>query len=159
MSQQLLDAPVSVPSIARVVPADEGTSVRAFGNEIRFKLTAEQSGGAVSVGLATVPPGGGPPLHVHAREDELFMILEGTYRVCVAGEWRDAGPGSLVWLPRGVAHTFRVVGDVPGKHWVVTTPGGFDEFYAKCAEIFAASGQPDRARLEALNEQYGNRLV
>lgn len=46
----------------------EGVVVRAFGNEICFQLTSEQSGGALNVGLATVPVGARVPPHIQTRE-------------------------------------------------------------------------------------------
>ena len=143
-----------------VVPPDGGQAVRAFGNEILFKLTADQTAGSLSLGLAVVPAGSdGPPPHVHEREDELFLILEGQYRVWADGEWRDAGPGSVVYLPRGIAHTFHVVGDRPGRHWVLTTSGEFERFYARCGEVFAAPGPPDVARLIAIGAEHGMRFL
>jgi cupin domain len=57
-----------------------------------------------------MPPvsGFGPPLHIHHREDEAFYLLDGAMQV-VCGEDRwEAGPGSLVMLPRGVPHAFVV---------------------------------------------------
>lgn len=143
----------------RVIPSAEGTVLRAFGNEILFKLTAEETGGALSLGLATVPPGGAPPVHTHGRDDELFIIVDGQYEIYSDGDWHDAGPGAAVFLPRGSEHTFRVVGDKAGRHWVLTTPGGFDEFYARCAEVFAVPGPPDVARLASINADFGARIV
>jgi quercetin dioxygenase-like cupin family protein len=144
---------------AVIVPPNGGHAVRAFGNEILFKLTAEQTAGSLSLGLATVPAGSdGPPPHVHDAEDELFLIVDGQYRVCVDGAWSDAGPGSVVYLPRGIAHTFHVVGAQDGRHWVLTKPGGFDRFYARCADEFAAGGPPDRAKLTAIAAEHGMRF-
>jgi hypothetical protein len=36
--------------------------VKAFGNEILFKLGGEQTAGSLTLGLAVVPPGGGPSM-------------------------------------------------------------------------------------------------
>ena len=54
-------------------------------------------------------------MHVHYAEDEMFLILEGAYRVCMDGEWTEVGPGSVVYLPRGTEHTFQVVGPEAGR--------------------------------------------
>jgi len=157
------DAPSFTPSksprAAVIAQAGEGVPVRAFGNEILFKLTTEQSGGAMAVGLATVPPGSRVPRHVQEREDELFIIVEGAYRFWVDGEWTEVGPGALVFVPRGVPHTFEVVGNQAGRHWVLNAPGGFDRFFARVAEVVAEPGAPDFARLAAINAEFGNRLV
>src|SRR5690349_18203817 len=85
-----------------VVPPAGGHTVRAFGNELLLKLTAEQTGNGLSLALAEAAPHHGPPLHVHDREDEIFIILSGTYRVVSEEGATDAGPGAVVFLPRGV---------------------------------------------------------
>lgn len=153
------DSRASSSRVVSIVDPNDGTRVRAFGNEIQFKLTGEQTGGAFTLGLATVPVGSSPPPHVHEREDEMFIIIEGQYRVCVNGEWSEVGPGTVVYLPRGCEHTFQAVGDAPGKHWVLTTPSGFDKFYAKASELFAVPGPPNFAKLAEINAEFGYRLV
>jgi quercetin dioxygenase-like cupin family protein len=143
---------------AGVIQPDEAHVVRAFGSEIAFMLTGEQTGGALTIGLATIPPGGGPPPHVQA-EDEVFLVVEGRYSFMVEGEWTEAGPGALVWLPRGTVHTFRNVGDTPARHWGITTPSGFERFFADAQALFSAPGGPDPARIVALAAEHGSRFV
>jgi mannose-6-phosphate isomerase-like protein (cupin superfamily) len=150
---------VSGPRDAVVTNPRDGVSVRAFGNEIVFKLTSDQSGGALVAGLAIVPPGNAVPMHVQEREDELFLIVDGTYRFWVNGSQTDVESGALVFIPRGAPHKFQVLGERTGRHWVVSTPGGFDRFFMECAKVFAAPGAPDFARLAAINAEYGNRFV
>jgi len=145
---------------AVIAQPGEGLAVRAFGNEILFQLTSEQSGGALNVGLATVPPGARVPPHIQTREEELFLVIEGRYRFSINGEWKEVAPGGMVYIPRGVPHTFEVLGDQPGRHWVLMSPGGFDRFYARCAaELFAQPGPPDFSRLPAINAEFGIRMV
>lgn len=146
-------APRAVPTVVR---PGEGNPVRAFGNEILFKLSTEQTGGALSLGLATTAPGKGVPPHVHHREEEIFLILEGQYRFLIDGEWTEnVGPGSVVFLPRGCEHTFEVVSETPGKHWTLQTPSGFERYFKLAGEAFTADGTPDFARLAALNAEFG----
>src|SRR3954469_7729854 len=115
----------AVPRAPVITRPTDGVPVRAFGNEILFKLTSEQSGGAIVVGLATVPAGNAVPAHVHDRDDELFIIIDGAYRFWLNGTQTDVEPGALVFVPRGVPHKFEVLGERAGRHWVFTTPGGF----------------------------------
>jgi hypothetical protein len=89
------------------------------------------------------------------RDDEVFLIVEGQHRVFVEGGWTNAGPRSVVYLLRGVAHTFHVVGEQSGRHWVLTTSGDFERFYTRCGEVFAVPGPPDRTRLAALGAEHG----
>ena len=137
-----VEAERSTPA-ARIVRPGEGNRVRAFSNEIEFMLSGEQTGDSLTVGLASVPVGNGPPPHVHYSEDELFLILEGEYRIYSNGDWTTVGPGTVVYLPRGCVHTFQVAGDKPGRHWTLQTPSGFERYFAQAAEIFAAPGKPD----------------
>ena len=147
------------PPSARIVRPGEGNRVRAFGNEIEFMLSGEQTADSLTVGLASVPVGNGPPPHVHHSEDELFLILEGEYRIYLNGDWTPVGPGTVVYLPRGSVHTFQVVGDKPGRHWTLQTPIGFERYFAQAGEILAAPGNPDLARLAAVTKEYGAEFV
>jgi quercetin dioxygenase-like cupin family protein len=144
---------------ARIVRPGEGNRVRAFGNEIEFMLSGEQTADSLTVGLASVPVGNGPPPHVHHSEDELFLILEGEYRIYLNGDWTTVGPGTVVYLPRGSVHTFQVTGDKPGRHWTLQTPSGFERYFAQAGEILAAPGKPDLARLAAVTKDYGAEFV
>jgi mannose-6-phosphate isomerase-like protein (cupin superfamily) len=139
-----------------IVRPGGGKAVRAFGNEIQFKLTTELTGGTLSLGLATVSPGKSPPPHTHHREEELFIILEGRYRFFVDNEWiEDVGPGSVVYLPRGCTHTFEMVGDTPGRHWTLQTPSGFERYFERAGEMLSQSGGPDFGKLAALSAEFG----
>jgi len=144
---------------ARIVRPGEGNRVRAFGNEIEFMLSGERTADSLTVGLASVPVGNGPPPHVHHSEDELFLILEGEYRIYLNGDWTPVGPGTVVYLPRGSVHTFQVVGDKPGRHWTLQMPSGFERYFAQAGEILAAPGKPDLARLAAITKEYGAEFV
>ena len=62
--------------------------------------------------------------------------------------------GTVVYLPRGVVHTFRNVGDTPSVKWALTTSGGFDRFFTACGAVFdaaaAAGTAPNMGRILAL---------
>jgi len=79
-------------------------------------------------------PGGGPPPHVHANEDELFLIVEGRISYFAEERWTEVGVGGAVYLPRNAVHTYRNVGTAPSQHRILTTPSGFEKFFARCAE-------------------------
>lgn len=40
-------------------------------NVLSVMLRGEQTGNMISIMWETTPPGGGPPLHAHSREEEL----------------------------------------------------------------------------------------
>lgn len=103
------------------------------GVSYRTILTPEQSGGAMSIVDSISPDGSGPPRHVHAREDETFILISGACEFWLEGERFTRSAGDSVFVPRGKEHTFRVVGGAPSRHILVLTPGGFEGFFAEMA--------------------------
>ena len=70
-----------------------------------------------------IAPHSGPPVHVHPAEDEFFYVLKGTFKLQVGDEIKEAPVGSMMFVPRGVAHTFI---SEPGEFLVGVMPGGFE---------------------------------
>lgn len=117
----------------------------------------DMTGGAVMFGEARLPPRtSGPSLHVHTNEDEAGYVVDGTLTVQVGKERFDAGPGTLVWLPRGVAHTFANCSDEPVRVFGTTTPAGLEGMFAEQAAYFASlSGPPDESRIDEIGARWG----
>ena len=63
----------------------------------------------------TLPVGSSAPLHVHDDLDDTWYVLEGQMVVRCGDEVTVAGAGHWLSMPRGVPHTFRVVGDRPAR--------------------------------------------
>ncbi|MBX3388342.1 MAG: cupin domain-containing protein [Phycisphaeraceae bacterium] len=95
---------------------------------------------------------GGPPLHMHEREDEAFYVLEGEVTFCI-GESGDrtgksgkrvvAREGSVVFGPRGTAHTFKNCSQAPARMLVMVNPGAnFEAFFAKIGAPDAGGDAP-----------------
>src|ERR687887_1729542 len=101
------------------------------------------------------PPGGGPPLHYHLNEDETLHVIEGRVAFFLNGEWNEVGAGGTAFLPRRVIHTFKNVGDKPCRMLNMTTPSGFEKFFARCAEEFGKSGKPDMSRIIEIGAEHG----
>lgn len=99
----------------------------------RTVLSTAATNGALSITDSVSPPNSGPPRHIHHREDEAFVILSGCCEFWVGGQRRICGPEDSAFVPRGTEHTFRVVGDLPCRHLVILTPGGFEGFFADMA--------------------------
>jgi mannose-6-phosphate isomerase-like protein (cupin superfamily) len=138
-----------------IVPENGGTVVNAFGDHINFKLTAADTGGALSLGLVEVPPGGGPPLHYHLNEDEVFIVQEGRIEYYIENRRIELGPGGVVFAPRLVPHCFRNTGDKPARQWVLCLPSGFETFFKRCSAEFAKPGEPDMLRIKAISAEHG----
>ena len=109
-------------------------AIEWLGVKYKTILSSEQTNGTMSIVDSWSPSGSGPPRHIHAEEDETFVMLSGTCKLWIEGEETSVEPGESVFIPRGTNHTFKVVGDVPSRHLVILTPGGFEGFFVDMAE-------------------------
>jgi mannose-6-phosphate isomerase-like protein (cupin superfamily) len=65
--------------------------------------------------------GSGPPaLHVHHADDEAWHVLDGTLTFRYEDRTETAGPGTTVFIPAGVAHTFEA--DKDARYLIILTP-------------------------------------
>ncbi len=144
---------------AQLVPIGTGETLRAFGDEVTVKLGPAQTGGAFVLVEAVTPPGGGPPLHYHLNEDEVFMVQEGTAEFWVDGQWQRLETGGVVYAPKGKVHTFRNAGTGPCRQWILATPAGFETFFARCAAEFAKPQGPDMQRIMEISAEHGIHYV
>ncbi len=100
--------------------------------EIVVKASGEETGGALAVFEENEPVDTG--LHVHEREDELFYVLDGEHVFTVGDTEHHAGPGDLVFAPRGVPHAQRRVVPRTGRTLVLTAPAGLEGFFRELAD-------------------------
>lgn len=117
---------------AYALEADGGERL-VFGEvTILIRASAETTRGAFTL-FEEVPPLLDTPRHVHEREDELFYVLEGEHVFQVGEEEFRAGPGGLVFAPRGVPHAQRRVVSGEGRLLILTSPAGFEGFFRELA--------------------------
>jgi quercetin dioxygenase-like cupin family protein len=140
---------------AVLLAAGEGRILKAFGDEITLHLTGEETGGKFTMWTEITPPGGGPPPHYHLNEDECFYVQEGRFGFFLGGQWQEHGPGSVVYMPRSIVHTFKNIGEKPGRLLITTYPSGFERFFARCAEEFEQPGGPNMDRILGISAEHG----
>ena len=99
-----------------------GRTVALVGDVYRFLATGEDSHGRYALIEALVGPGGGPPPHVHSREEEGFYILEGEITFTVNGERVVATAGMFANMPVGTPHSFKNESNKPAKMLVSVAP-------------------------------------
>jgi quercetin dioxygenase-like cupin family protein len=121
-----------VPPVVRA--ADGGVVLDHAGNLLDWRLQAGDTGGALAIMEAVMLAGAEPPIHAHAHEDEAFHVLDGEITFVCGGRETRVGPGGSAFLPRGIAHGFRVETGT-ARAVVVMTPGGLEE-------AFHATGTP-----------------
>jgi mannose-6-phosphate isomerase-like protein (cupin superfamily) len=138
-------------SDAKVVLAEEGRKLNVVGDTITIKLRGADTGGAYAVIEALTPPQGGPPLHVHRREDETFFVLEGEFEFSIGTRAVCAIPGTTLFGPRGIPHTFKNIKNA--RMLVVISPPGFEKFFEEVHEL-SQQDPPGPERLLPLARKY-----
>lgn len=151
MEQSMMDKPV--PIIVRQPHSNR--TIEAFGDQMILHLSAEDTGGQLSMWTNITPPGGGPPPHYHENEDEWFWPLSGSAEFLIDGEWISVPARTSVFAARGSVHTFRNPNPVPMEMLIQTIPGGFDKFFSECAAEFANQMPPDMKTIVEISARYG----
>ena len=147
-----------------VVTADEGQPFWFLNTLTITKVGSDQCGGQMSIVDHRVPPGFAPPPHVHHHSDEALLVLDGQLDgFCGDHRWQ-AGPGSLVFMPRAIPHSFAVSDAGPGRIIIMATPGGFDQFVAAAGEpapelCLPVPIPPDPALLTRLAAAHGIQIL
>ena len=115
----------------------EGLSVEnPVGGILTFKITSDESDGALTAIETFVVRQEGPPLHVH-DQDEVIYTLAGSLRVKLGESLRGAPAGSFVFIPRGTPHTWQNVGGEPLRFLATIMPAAtaFEEFFKRYAQL------------------------
>lgn len=110
-------------------PPNEGRTVAVVGDVYRFLAVGEETDGKYAVWEAVVPPGGGPPPHVHSREEEGFYILEGEITFRIGEKSLVATAGMFANMPVGTPHSFKNETNRPAKMLISVAPAGLEKMF------------------------------
>jgi quercetin dioxygenase-like cupin family protein len=143
-----------MPLAPKLVPPAQGKRLQILAEIGFIKLSGAETAGLYAVMEGWTPPGAGPPIHRHSREEETFYVLEGEYEFTV-GEQKLHGPaGSLVFGPRHIPHTFKNIGKSPARMLILAQPAGVEHFFEEMSDMVLAS-PPNPDKLAALASRYG----
>jgi quercetin dioxygenase-like cupin family protein len=99
-----------------------------------------------------------PPPHGHADKDQWIYLLHGTLRYSVDDVTRDLGTDSM-FTPRGSVHAFSNPHGETAVALTILTPDMGPESFREAADLVAAGGPPDKAKLVAIMAPYGLRVA
>jgi quercetin dioxygenase-like cupin family protein len=142
-----------ISATSKIVRADEGLRLCVIGDHQTLKLSGEDTNGQFTLIEQVNEPGTGIPWHVHSREDEVFTVLTGMVEFGVEGEIKTLRAGDLVYVPRGTAHSFKVVGDSPAKVILSVFPAGIEGMFRELAQL--PPSPADFARVGEICGRYG----
>jgi mannose-6-phosphate isomerase-like protein (cupin superfamily) len=134
---------------AKVVGPEDGKSGSLGSIGVRFMIDGDEAGGDFSLVEHPMPPRAlAAPLHRHNREDEYSYVLEGRMGALLGDDVLKAGPGDLVFKPRGEWHTFWNAGEEPARILEIIAPAGFERFFDELVELGGAAQADPQAMAE-----------
>src|SRR3984893_14865701 len=107
----------------------QGRTVAVVGDVYRFLATGEDTNGKYALWEALVPPGGGPPPHVHSREEEGFYVLEGEITLFLGDQGLIASAGMFANMPVATPHSFKNEGGQPARMLISVAPAGLEQMF------------------------------
>jgi mannose-6-phosphate isomerase-like protein (cupin superfamily) len=139
---------------ARVLGPAEGKAGFLGSIGVRFMIDGPTTGESFSLVEHPMSPRAlAAPLHRHTREDEYSYVIEGRMGALLGDEVLEAGPGDLVFKPRGEWHTFWNAGDEPCRILEIIQPAGFERFFAELVDMGGAANA-DPEELGQLSARY-----
>ena len=124
------------------------------GDTFYTKVSTNDTDGDLYVYESSRVKKGGPALHFHYSQDELWYILEGEFLIKVGDKLYEAKAGDTVLGPRGVPHAFAKTNEGNARLLMTFQPAG------KMEEFFIAASQGKLSKLtlaeqDEFRKQYG----
>lgn len=141
------------------IPAGEGRihgHIKLKGvnsNIIDVKISGSDTDGDLAIFEQTsLSQGKGTPLHIHHNQDEIFYVIEGSYKFQVGDDKFDLIKGDSIFLPRKVAHAWTQISK-KGKMNVIMQPAGkLENFFVTMAALNHEPSQQEIANIFIENE-------
>ena len=144
----------------------EGHTIAVVGDVYRFLATGQDTDGKYALWEAIVPPGGGPPSHVHSREEEGFYILEGEITFQIGDKTIVATTGMFANMPIGLQHSFKNESGKPARMLISVAPAGLEQMFIECgipvAQGATTAPPTTKAEIEKLMQSaptYGMEII
>ena len=143
---------MSSKHLSKIVRAEQGRKQNVLGDEETVKLCGADTGGQLLLIEQTSLPGVGIPLHVHINEDEIFHVISGSLKVVVGKEEHVLEAGDLAFCPRGIPHSWEVVGTERARVLLTNTPAGLEHMLSALAALPPDAGTEE---IQQISSEYG----
>ncbi len=101
---------------------DDGPATWFLNGLMTVKASNADTGGAYCLMEHVLTPASNPPMHIQTDEEEAFYVIDGQIEFEVEGQVVLARAGTFALVPRGAAHTFRVLTDT-ARTLVISSTG------------------------------------
>ena len=144
---------VAATTVKVVQPGEGRRGGLMPGVGVIFKIDGVDSGGALAVVEHPFEVGGLVPPHIHHREDEFSIVLEGEIGFRSEDTEVVLGPGGYIVKPRGEVHAMWNAGRTPARMIEIISPAGFEELFRTVADL-TERGEAEMSRIVELTNRY-----
>jgi mannose-6-phosphate isomerase-like protein (cupin superfamily) len=137
--------------VTRSTQSRSGEVLRIGPNECRVLVSSLETAGAMSLLEWRGVGPGGPPLHVHPDQDEVFIVEEGSYRFQCGDETFALAAGDSIFLPRNVPHSFAQTSTVGRLRYLYSPAGSMIEFFRGLSQLAPTAPPDDASQLFAIH--------
>ena len=147
----------SINGQPKVVRKGEGKVISVLGDNQTIKLTGKDTNGQFTLIEEENDPGIAIPLHVHDNEDEVFRVIEGEMELTVGDKTTILKAGDLAFGPKGVPHSWKIVGNSKAKVILSIFPAGLEFMFEELGEM--PPGPPDFPKVAEICGRYVVRFI
>lgn len=141
----------------KIVKNDAGQKLNVMGDNQIIKLSAKDTNGQYTLIEQNNAPGMGIPPHVHENEDEVFHVLTGKVEMIIGEETTTLSAGDMIFCPRRIPHSWKVVGEEKAKAMLSIFPAGLEGMFEELAEM--PPGPPNMEKVIAICSKYKLKFV
>lgn len=114
-----------------------------------IKISSKDTNGNLSVFEFIGYAKGGPPMHIHPNQDEVFFIQEGKYKFVVGSEPHYLEAGDTIFLPRNVPHAFAQLSDTGKMMFLFQPSGKMEDYFRELGKLKSAPTPQEGAKIFA----------
>ena len=140
----------------KVVASADRRRLKLYGVRFYYGVEGDDSEGRIAMIEVKIPPRTLVKPHMHSKEDEFTLVLEGTIGARLGEETREEVPaGSFLVKPRDVPHALWNATEEPARIVEVVTPAGLERYFEEVAPILIERGPEWTQRFYATADRYG----
>ncbi|AWW28991.1 cupin domain-containing protein [Echinicola strongylocentroti] len=148
---------LTVNTKSKIVKDADGDVLNVIGDIQTHKLVGSDTGNQIVEWMDNVDPGVGIPPHIHTKEDEIFRIIKGQIEIMIDGKTTVLKEGDIAFAPKGIAHSWKVVGTEKAKMITSAFPAGIEHMFKELAALSA--GPPDFEKIAEICGKHGVNFV
>jgi quercetin dioxygenase-like cupin family protein len=125
------------------------------GERFTIRTSVTDTGGLYTMIEITAESRNGVPLHIHANEEEHFIVLEGSVHLTNGSQSLTLSAGDSATVKRGTSHAWCNLSDSTVRLLVIFSPGHMEEVF----RLIGSSKGGDLAAISESAESGGSTIV